>query len=155
VNPILVADVQAALAVRCGAMLTAAGLDGSATSPLYLEGIATSVRELGLPLLSAFTVVDADLAAVTQAQASQLLDVAEWSALGFALNAAQFVDMRIGDESVSGQQLALTWQATIARKADYIKERYGIGLGSLGALSVDLGFDEPCWPAWPDGWTYP
>lgn len=151
---IVVADLQTALANRCGGMFTAAGLDGSATSTLWLEPIASSARELNITLASPLTVVDADLAGVTQPQVSQLIDVAEFRALESALENFQKVSQKISLGEQAKGEIRDGLENAIERKARYVRDKYGVGRGTLTGGEVCVPFQEPFWPFGWEGWGY-
>jgi hypothetical protein len=147
--PLLVADVQAALAGRCGGLVASAGLDAAPSSPAWLDPIASSARELNLTLASPLTVVDADLAGVPNGRVSQLVDVAELRALESALGNYSRVTQAVGLGSQALGEVRVGLEAAITRKAKYVAEKYGVGRGSLSLGTVSLGFNAPIGP-----WEY-
>ena len=143
--PVLVSSVATTLASRCGAWTAAANLDANAPN----DAISTSARELGLTLADPLNVVDADLAAVTQDQVSQLVDVAELRLLESTLENYASVDQKISLGSISFGQLRADLERAVARKVLYVEQRYGIGRGTLTGGTVNLRFQqELC--NWPD-----
>lgn len=146
---VLVADLQKVLSGLCGGLLTAAGLDGSATSAAWLYPLATSATALGISLANGLTVVDDDLAGVTQNQLPQFVEVAELRALENALENYTLVTMKLSLQEQDLDQIRAGLEKAIVRKAAYVKERYGVGRGSLTAGVVNLGFQEPFCP-WGD-----
>lgn len=145
---LLVADLLTDLSDQVGAMFAVSGLDGGPTSRLLMNALATSARELGVTLANPLAVVDADLLGIVQDDVSQLEEVAELRALERALNSYQQVSMRQAEEGNEAHQIAITLERTVERKAAYVKERYGIGRGSLQAGAIDLGFAERYGPFW-------
>lgn len=143
---ILVADVKGVLSTRCGATLAMSGLDGTATSSLFLDGIASSARELGVTLASPLTVVDADLVGVTQSQISQLLDVAELRTMETALNSFTQCDTKYDTEEIDAASVGRLLADSVKRLSAYVLEKYGIGQAAPTLGNVDLGFQETAWP---------
>lgn len=135
---LLVASIVKNLTSRCGGMTATASLDSNS----YNEAVSTSARELGITLADPLNAVDSDLTAVTQDQATQFLDVAELRLLESALANYTKVDQKISLGSISFGQLRSDLEALVARKAAYVRMRYGIGLGTLGGAIVDLQFQE-------------
>jgi hypothetical protein len=146
---ILVSDLQATLAGRCGATLTKAGLDGSASSSAWLDPLAESAREMGVTLASPLTVADADLAAVTQAQVSQLVDVAELRSLENALGNLTKVSQKVSLGAQDWGELRDGLERAIGRLAARARDLYGVGRGTVQGGTVRLDFQEPT-PPW--GW---
>ena len=148
---LLVTDLKAGSPAAASATLTKAGLDGSAASSAWLEPLAASARELGLTLASPLTVGDADLAVVTQAQVSQLVDVAELRSLENALgNLTKVSQKGVARRTGVGRTAGGAGEA-IARKAAYVRDRYGVGRATIQAGTVRLEYQEPPCP-W-DGWA--
>jgi ABC-type uncharacterized transport system YnjBCD substrate-binding protein len=152
---VTVAGTAAALAIKCGQLVTAAGLDGTASSPVFLDAIATSARESGIALASPFTVTDADLVVIAANQqdvATQLLEVAWLRALETALSNYIDVDEKIGESSMAWDETRKSLDAQITRMLAIVKAKYGIGLGTGSLGSLDLGFSTPglwCFPPGP------
>jgi hypothetical protein len=135
-------SLQRVLASRCGALLTAAGLDGSEASTAWLDPIASGARFMGVALADPTTVTEADLEAVAPGQVSQLLDLAELRALESALYNNTAVDQRISlGEQKLGQVRADLLDA-IKLKTAYLQRVYQIGAVPLAAGTINLNFAE-------------
>lgn len=139
---VLVASLKSVLSNRCGGMVTDAGLDGSAASMFWLDPIATSARELGITLADPTTVTDADLAGVTQGQVTQFLDVAELRSLESALHNNVDVTEKIALGEHDWSDVRKSLETAVARKAAYVKARWGIGLGTITGGTISLDFAE-------------
>ncbi len=137
---LLVSDLQAVLSGLCGGMLASAGLDGSPASAAFLYPVARSLAELGVFPASPLTAADLDLTGVTPDMLPQLVDVAELHALESALSNYTVVDERISLGEQKHGQVRAGIEAAIARKAEEVRRRYGVGRGSLAGGTVDLDF---------------
>lgn len=144
--PLLALDVAAVLVNRCATAATTAGLDGSLASTLWLESIATAMRDSGRFPENPLTVVDSDLDDVPDWLVSQVVDLAELRSLETALNALMNPDRRISMGEIKYGQFRAVMETTIARKAKYIENRYGIGRGTIVSGFVSMPINEPLWP---------
>ena len=144
-------QVEAVLIQRCGrqmayAHMDAVTIDGSNLS--LADPIAVGLGSLGYPAADPSAVTDADLGPVLPGDWGQLLAVAEWrtleSVLGNRASPDQMAD-------TSNQQWHGQFWADLDRRAarlrQYIADQYGIGLGTLEAGVMDLGFAETLDPA--------
>jgi hypothetical protein len=139
------ASADEALLGRVASVYSTAGrsvvVDG--TNPDTVEPWRYSLGLLGVTPAAYPAIGDGDFAAVTPATLAKLLDVAELSARRLALDAMQDVDQQVDRDSQKWDQLARRWQARIDELAAYCRDTYGIGLPTLSAGLIDLGFQEP------------
>jgi hypothetical protein len=128
------------LSARLGNVLYAAALDGTPASGIWLDPLASAARDMGLALADPTTVTDDDLALLDATAVSQLLDVAELRALEIALDNYTATDTTTGNTKLFQSQVAERLEKLIVRKSDYVKARYGVGLGTVETGQTDLGF---------------
>lgn len=139
------ANVETILIRRCGRLLTACDLDGTTVSGAngdLNDPIASALRTLGYTVASRVSVVDADLAGVASGNEEALLDVAELRTLESALQNLDVVDVQVGPEKESLSQLGTRLEKAIDRKRAQVQRDYGIGLSTLSAGVITLGFAE-------------
>lgn len=139
------ASVEAILVERCGRLLTAASLDGATsdgTNASLNDPIGWAIRQLGGAVASITAVADADLAAIAEGDTDALLDLAELRALENALGNLDLADIKVGDRSESLGQIGARLERAVSRKRDQIKRDHGIGLGTITAGVINLGFQQ-------------
>lgn len=144
--PITVLDVETTLNSRCGALMVLVGKDptptsGSASAP-YLDALFEGLASLNLTPVSFSAVVDADLALIANKDIPQFKDVSELRLLASIVGAFTQVDetISLGSQKNSQNRQGITDKYNTL--AAFVKEKYGYGLGNLGAGSIDLGFDS-------------
>ncbi len=139
-------QVERVLIRRCGKLLTAAGLDGATsngTNDDLDDPIGSALRALGLSVADLSAVADTDLAAVTDAQIDQLLDVAELRTLETIEGNLDQVDITIGPRSESLNQLAKQVRTKIDAKRAALAAEYGTGVAGLGMTAVVDNWSAP------------
>jgi hypothetical protein len=154
--PILRASLEAAVLRRVKAWWAQVGLDATTvngTNADLNDPLTTSCRLLGLTLADPLNLAadvggaNVDLAGVTQDQIDQLLDVAEWRCVRTCRANWSNVSMRVGQNAQDLTDLADRLEKADQRLTEQVRNQYGIGLGALGAESIDLGFQQQDDPA--------
>ena len=140
------AQLDPILLRRLGKKFLLVGLDGvtaDGSNPDLIDPLTAGMNSLGISPATVGTVADADLLAVPATQLPQLLDVAELRGLETVLGNWDEPDqMADTDNSQSLGKLYDSLEKTVARKQALIQRLYGIGLGTLTAGVLDLGFAE-------------
>lgn len=139
------ANVEQELINRCGALLTAAGLDGTTDSGANasLNGpIGYGVRKLGLAVSNIASISDADVANVTDARTDEFLDLCELRALMNALGNYEAVNISVGPRSEDLGALGTRLQKMIEDKRAFIEQEYGRGLAEMQAGTITLDFEQ-------------
>lgn len=139
------ANVESILVRRIGKLLTAAGLDGTTISGAnqdLSDPIGWAVLQLGGAVTSRVSVADSDVATVAAADEEALLDLSELRALESALTNYDATDIKVGDRSESLGQLGGRLEKAIERKRAQVRATYGIGLATLSAGVIPLGFQQ-------------
>ena len=130
------ANTEFMIETRAGPLLTAADMDGTTVDGTNadLNGpIGRAVRALGHSVASPVAVADADVAAVTDAQLDEFLDVAELYTLEAILGNLDDVDIKVGPRSESLSQLAEQVERKIKRLLKRLERLYGYGMGVVAA----------------------
>jgi hypothetical protein len=139
------ATLEAILVQRTGPLLTAAGMDGVTMDGSNLslnDPIGFAVRKLGLTVVNLANLGDGDLTAVPATDYDQLLDLAEYRTLESILGNLDDVNISVGSRSESLGQLSDQMEKKMERLAGRIQREYGLGVGSLSAGVIRLGFQE-------------
>jgi hypothetical protein len=143
------AAVENVLIRRLGPAWTEVGLGVTPSSPPtfnadFQEAIATACRLSGIALADPAAVADADLAALSADQFSQVCDLAELRGLETALGHFTDVDEQGGTGKLSNDQFGERLEKRIVRLEAKCERLYGIGRGTIDGGAVDLGFAETC-----------
>jgi hypothetical protein len=120
-------------------------MDGMTTDGSNLslnDPIGFAVRKLGLTVVDLANFADGDLAAVSATDYDQLLDLAEYRTLESILGNLDDVNISVGSRSESLGQLSDQVEKKMERLAGRIQREYGLGVGSLSAGVIGLGFQE-------------
>jgi hypothetical protein len=139
------ASIEAILIGRCGRLLVAAELDGTTvdgTNADLNDPIGWAIRQLGGAVASIGTVADADLAAIADDDTDALLDLAELRTLENTLGNLDLVDIQEGPERQALGQIGARLERAIVRKRAQIERDHGIGLGTITAGVINLGFQQ-------------
>jgi len=139
------ANIESILIRRCGRMLTACGLDGTTINGSNADlndPIAWAIKQLGGSVAARTSVADSDIATVAAEDEEALLDLAELRTLESALTNLDATDIRVGDREEKLDQLSKRLESTIARKRSQIQRDHGLGLGTLSAGVLTLGFQQ-------------
>lgn len=140
------ANAETILIRRAGALLTAAGLDGSTgdgTNADLNDPIGWALRQLGYSVASPAIVTDTDVAAVTDSTLDQFLDLAELRVLETAHSAAlTLVDTAAGSLRESLGQMAAGLEKRLERLASRLERLYGVGLAGLTGGYLTMEFAE-------------
>lgn len=139
------AEAESILIRRAGALIAAAGLDGSTvdgTNADLNDPLGWAVRQAGGSVSSPGAVADADLATVADDDLDQLLDLAEVRTLESIAGNLDLVNITVGSRREELGALAQQVERAIERKRAALQRAYGFGLGSLTAGSITLGFAE-------------
>jgi hypothetical protein len=139
------ATLEAILVQRTGPLLTAAGMDGATMDGSNFslnDPIGFAVRKLGLAVANIASLADSDLAAVAANDYDRLLDLAEYRTLESILGNLDDVNISVGSRSESLGQLSDQVEKKMERLAGRIEREYGMGVGSLSAGMIGLGFQE-------------
>lgn len=124
-----------------GPAMVAAGMDGTTVDGTNadLNGpIARAVRDLGHSVASAVLVVDADVAAVTDAQIDEFLDRAVLHTLEAVLGNLDDVDISVGPRSEKLSQLA----AQLERRIERLRDELGVGMITPTAAVITTDIAE-------------
>jgi hypothetical protein len=143
--PITRINLETVLIGRIGPMFTAVGLDGTTTNgtnAALVDPIRSGLASLSLAPAIFATITDADLALVADRDTPQLIDVAELQARRNALDASLDVDEQVDRDGQKLSQLATRWEKRIETMEARLRLVYGIGLSSLIAGTINLGFAE-------------
>lgn len=139
------ASLESILIRRAGKQLTAASLDGTTvdgTNADLNDPLASALRQCGLSVANIASVSDSDLSALDDADIDKLLDLAELRTLESCLGNLDLVDVTAGPIKESFGQIGSRLEKAIERKRAAITRTYGIGMGSLSAGLIDLGFQQ-------------
>lgn len=139
------ANVEAILVQRTGPLLTAAGMDGTTVSGANAslnDPIGYAIRKLALTVASIASVADSDLSGVSVDDYDKLLDLAEYRTLESILGNLDDVNISVGSRSESLGQLSDQVEKKMDRLVARIEREYGIGLGTLQAGVINLGFQQ-------------
>lgn len=138
-------QVEIVLIRRCGALMTAADLDGSTITGNnndLNDPIGYALRRLGQSVADISNVTDADLSGVADTDIDKLLDLAETRTLGNILGNLDDVDITLGPRRESLNQLAELLEKRLERLQKKIEREYGIGLGSFESGVISMDFAE-------------
>lgn len=139
------ASAEAILVRRCGALLVAAGLDGTTvngTNADLNDPIGVGLRKLGYTTADPADVSDADLATLDAGDLDAFLDVANHRALLSILGNLDEVNIAVGPRREDLGALAKTVKDQADVLATKIADEYGIGGGELSTGLIDLNFSE-------------
>lgn len=141
------ANVEAILIRRVGKRMTQAALDGTTNTGANADlndPIGWAVRKAGYTVDDISAVDNDDVARISTADIDKFLDLAEYRALQSILGNSTDVDTRVWthghEEKLS--DLAEQLEKLIARKEKQIARDHGIGLGTLTAGKLSLGFQQ-------------
>jgi hypothetical protein len=137
-----VANAKTVLSTRVGGLMTAAGLDGSATSTAYDDPLAYAFRSLGFTPASLIAVVDADLLVIDTTNVDQLWDVAEWRSLASAVRNYTEYGARIDLDEKRPDEVRKGLQDAESKALKSIQLSYGVGLAVAQAGSLEMDFME-------------
>lgn len=138
------AQADTELVDRAGGLLTFVGkstlVDG--TNPDTVGALRDALASLGRSVATFGVVTDSDLSGVSSTDYDQLFDVAELRLLRNIRGSLTAVDQRISlGEQKLGQVRDGLNQAINDLEAR-VKAQYGVGLGTVAAGTVDLGFAQ-------------
>lgn len=142
------ANLESVLVKRAGAMMsvvsmavTFAGSNADLNDP-----IGYALRQAGYAVANAFSVVDADVAEVTDADLDMVLDYAELRLLEtISTNLAQYVDITNGPNSEKMSQYSTALDKRIEKLQTKVDASYGASV-EVSAVHYDFathGDDEP------------
>lgn len=139
------ANTEFMIIPRVGPAMAAAGMDGVTVdgTNVDLNGpIGKAVRYLTHPVASAVLVTDADVAAVTDAETDQFLDLATLYALEAVLGNLDDVELRVGPRTEKFNQLAEQLERKIKRMTKQLKDEYGFGMSTITAGYITRNIAE-------------
>lgn len=125
--------------------MTACSLDGTTVSGSNADlndPVGWAIRQLSGTVTTVTSVADADVATVASADTDALFDLTELRALESALENLDVVDIQLGPEKESLDQLGKRLETIITRKRKLIERNYGIGLSSIETGTILLGFQQ-------------
>lgn len=136
------AQVETILVKRCGAMMSVAAMSVLTTGSNadLNDPIGYALRKSGFSVADPTSVSTADLAAVSNDDLDQVLDIAEYRTLESILSAVnQFVDTSTGPYRQSLSQYADTLEKRITRLKTQIDNEYGtLGEVEIGSIQLDF-----------------
>lgn len=134
------ANVEFLLVARVGPLLTAAGLAVTvAGANADLNGpIGSALRALDYTVASAVLVADADVAAVTDAETNEFLDLATLFTLEAILENLDDVDLTVGPRSEKFSQLA----EQIERRIERLRSILGLDMVTPESQHITLQIAE-------------
>ncbi len=137
-------DLEQVVIHRCGKLMLAAGLNGTAggTNPDLTDPLATALRATGYPLRSPVAVSDADVATLASSDVDQVLDRAEVRVLENTLGNLDLVSTEAGPLKQALSDLGKRLETLIATKQKRLEVRYGADAPTLTAGVVDLDFQQ-------------
>lgn len=138
-------NIETVLVKRCGALLTAAGLNGTThdgSNADLDDPIAVALLELGITPASITHPVDADCAHVSATDTLKCFDLAEVRTLESILGNLDEVNITVGPRSESLSDLAKQVEQKLARLQAQLLRKYGIGQGTLTAGIITLDFAQ-------------
>lgn len=137
------ANAEGMLVAATGPLLTAAGMavtvigsNADLNSP-----IGRAIRDLGYTVTDITSIVDADVAQVTDAQTDEFLDVATYQTLEAILGNLDDVDLTTGPRTEKFSQLVKQVNDKIARLLKRLDTLYGYGQ-TITAGVIKLQFAE-------------
>jgi len=139
------AIVEGILIKRCGALMTACGLDGVTNSGINSDlndPIAFSLKLIGNSVTNLSSVSDSDLSNIESNDEMKMIDIAEYRLLITCLNSYNYVDISVGSRSERYSQIADRLEKRIKSKKEDLNTIYGIGAGTLEAGHIALDFVE-------------
>lgn len=139
------ANVESILVARCGALMEAAGMDGSTidgTNTDLSDPIGYSLRQAGYTVTNVAAVANADLSGLAADDYDQVFDVAELRTLESVLGNLDDVDIKLGPRSESLSQLAKGLETRIQRLQAKVEREYGVGASVLQAGVIALDFAD-------------
>lgn len=139
------AGIESVLIRRCGRLLTAAGLDGTTISGAnedLNDPIGTAIRQLAGHVADLTAVTDSDVSSIDADNLDALLDLAELRSLESALGNLDVVDVSVGPEREALGQLGTRLERAIERKRAHVERDHGIGVTTLTAGVIRLGFQQ-------------
>lgn len=139
------ANVEVLLIRRCGALMTAAGLDGTTVDGTNVDlndPIGVAIVAVSGTVASRVLVTATDVATVAAADYDEFLDVVEYRVLESVLGNLGKVDITVGPRQENLSQLATRLEKTIERKRKDLHDKYGYAVGTLEAGYITLDFAE-------------
>ena len=139
------ANVEEVLIRRCGKLMTAADLDGESyygANKDLNDPIGWALRQMEYAVAALVNVADSDLAAVTDADVDQLLDMAEYRLMDNIEGNFDDVDISANGRSESLSQLMVQVTKRLERLKTKIEAVYGLGLGTIEGGVIALDFIE-------------
>lgn len=137
------ANVESVLIRRVGKLLAAADLDGTTANGSNADlndPIGVAIRKVGQAVDDLTAVDDDDVARIAADDYDQFLDLAELRALETIQSSLDDVDLQVGQRSEKLGQLAEQVRKRAERLRERIEREYGVGLGTLQAGVIALGF---------------
>lgn len=136
-------EAERILVNRCGALMTAAGLDGitqdGANDDLN-DTLGVALRTIGLSVGDISRVLDSDLSSVTDDDIDKFLDVAEFRLLQTIIGNLDDVDIEAGPFTAKYSQLARQLERRMSRLQDKLLVEYGIGGAILEIGVINMNF---------------
>jgi len=139
------AQYETILLKRLGALLTAAGLDGtnhSGANADLNDPLGYAVRKLGGTVVNLVSVDDTDLATVAASKLDALLDVAQLRTMENVSGNYVLVDNKTGPYSQNLSQVKTALQADIDKLRTKIETEYGIGLASMEITPLKIVYPD-------------
>lgn len=140
-------QAEAILVARCGKLLASVGLDGTTvdgTNAALTDPLAEGLRQLAIAPASPAAVTTSDLSGVADADAAELLDVAELRALETVLGNWVDADQVAGQDNRQDLgKLRDSVEKSLARKAARAESLYGYGKDTtIRAGLLTFGFQS-------------
>lgn len=136
-------EAERVLVNRCGALLTAADLDGitnDGTNDDLNDPIGVALRTLGYSVASVVRVVDSDLESLATSDLDKFLDVAEYRTLRTILGNLDDVDIESGPFSAKYSQLPRQLERRLMRLEEKLQIEYGLGGAELEMGAINMNF---------------
>jgi len=136
------ANAEAILVKRVGPLLTAADMAVTVvgTNDDLNDPIGRAIRDLGYTVTSVVSIVDADVAQVTESEYDQFLDLATLRTLESILGNYDDVDIRVGPRDEKLSQTVELIEDKIKRLRDALERDYGWGMAVPVARVVTTDF---------------
>jgi hypothetical protein len=138
------ANVENVLVKRLGPLMTKAGQDGTTvdgTNTDLADPIAWALRTVGYTTADITNPTTAEVASAED-DIDQVVDLAEFRALGSMLTNLDDVDVTVGPRSEKLSQLAAQVQKRLDSVKDRIEDIYGYGASSLETGVITYEFAE-------------
>jgi len=136
------ANSELLIVARVGPLLAAAGMAVTVLGAnADLNGsIGKAVRSLGHSVASAVLVADADVAAVTDAETDEYLDLATLFTLEAIAGNLDDTEIRVGPRTEKLNQLAEQVERKIKRLEESMADEYGYGMATpvVGIITRDI-----------------